>query len=108
MKDCIFCKIAAHVIPKEFEYEDAEIMAFSDLKPMTPVHILIVPKDHIEDFFHADEKTHMAISNAIKKIIDKNKLMGKGYRITINGGGAQDIDHLHFHLRGPFKKGVSL
>lgn len=108
MKDCIFCKFATGEIKKDFEYEDDTVMVFEDIHPMAPIHLLIVPKHHIEDFFHANEETHMAISKAIKKLIDSKKLMGKGYRITVNGGGAQDINHLHFHLRGPLKKGEKL
>ena len=101
MKDCIFCKIAKREIPKEFYYEDDDIMVFSDINPRAPIHLLIVPKEHIVDFFFADQKTHMVITEAIKKLIDKEKLMGKGYRITVNGGGAQDINHLHFHIISP-------
>lgn len=100
-KNCIFCKIESGEIPKEFTYQDDEIMAFPDINPMSPVHLLIIPRKHIEDFFHSDSKTIEKISVAIRKLIDKEKLMGKGYRIVVNGGGAQDINHLHFHLRGP-------
>ncbi len=101
MNDCIFCKIVKGDIPKEFEYEDDDIVVFSDIHPMSPIHLLIIPKHHIEDFFHADHKTILAISDAIKKLVDKKKLMGQGYRVAVNGGGAQDINHLHFHLRAP-------
>lgn len=105
---CIFCKIASGDIPKKFDYEDARVMVFPDINPVAPIHLLIIPKKHIEDFFHADEATHMQIASAIKKVIDKKKLMGKGYRITVNGGGAQEINHLHFHLRGPISRGKAL
>ncbi|HVZ66728.1 MAG TPA: HIT domain-containing protein [Patescibacteria group bacterium] len=105
MEDCIFCKIVRGDIPKEFDYEDDEVVAFADIHPLSPVHLLVIPKKHIEDFFHVDDKTHMAIANAIKKLIDKKELMGKGYRISVNGGGAQDVNHLHFHLRGPVGRG---
>ncbi|HVZ11745.1 MAG TPA: HIT domain-containing protein [Patescibacteria group bacterium] len=103
MKDCLFCKFVSGEIEKEFAYEDDDVVVFSDIHPLSPIHLLIIPKKHIEDFFHVDEKTHMAIANAIKKLIDDNKLMGRGYRIVVNGGGAQDINHLHFHLRAPIK-----
>ncbi|HVT01124.1 MAG TPA: HIT domain-containing protein [Patescibacteria group bacterium] len=105
MKDCIFCKIISGEIPKDFDYEDKDVVAFADIHPLSPTHLLIIPKVHVEDFFHVDEKTHMAIARAIKKLIDKEKLMGKGYRISVNGGGAQDINHLHFHLRAPIGRG---
>lgn len=103
MKDCIFCKIVKKEIPKEFAYEDDEIVAFDDIHPKTPVHLLIVPKKHIEDFFHSDDDTIRSISHAIKKLIDKEKLMGRGYTLEVNGGGYQIVNHLHFHLMGPRK-----
>jgi len=105
MEDCIFCKIINGEIPKEFDYQDDDIVAFADIHPLSPVHILIVPKKHIEDFFHADGKTILSITAAIKKLIDVKDVMGKGYKITVNGGGAQDINHLHFHLRSPIGRG---
>lgn len=104
-KDCIFCKISSGELPKEFTYEDEEILAFDDITPLSSVHLLIIPRKHIEDFFHADAKTIEKLTNAIKKLIDKEKLMGKGYKIVVNGGGAQDIQHLHFHLRAPILQG---
>ncbi len=104
MKDCIFCKIVRREIPKEFAYEDKDIVAFEDLHPKTPVHLLVVPKKHVEDFFHSDAKTVEDITRGIKHLIDKEKLMGRGYTLEVNGGGFQIISHLHFHLMGP--KGV--
>ena len=103
MTDCIFCKIVSGEIPKEFDYEDEDIVVFSDIHPMSPIHLLIIPRKHMEDFFHADEKTINAITKGIRHLIDQKKLMGKGYRIAVNGGGAQDVFHLHFHLRAPIK-----
>lgn len=108
MKDCIFCKIVNKEIPKKFDYEDESILAFPDITPLSPIHLIVIPKKHIEDFFHADGKTIEAISFGIRHLVDKEKLMGKGYRITVNGGGAQDINHLHFHLRGPINRGMAL
>lgn len=105
---CIFCRIVSGEIPKEFDYEDEEIVAFPDINPMSPIHLIIIPKKHIEDFFHAKGEAINAISFGIRHLIDKKKLMGKGYRITVNGGGAQDVNHLHFHLRGPILRGEVL
>lgn len=104
-KDCIFCKIVSGELPKEFKYEDEEILAFDDITPLSPIHLLIIPRKHIEDFFHADAKTIEKLTHAIKKLIDRQKLMGKGYRLVVNGGGAQDVHHLHFHLRSPMVRG---
>lgn len=107
MSECIFCKIARKEIPKEFAYEDDDIVAFDDINPVAPVHLLIIPKKHIKDFFEVeDDKIHLAISHAIKKLIEQKGLDSKGYRIEVNGGGAQDVFHLHFHLFGPRKQGM--
>lgn len=106
MKDCIFCKIVRREIPKEFKYEDENILAFDDVHPVAPVHLLIIPKQHVEDFFELKEdKIHLAISQAIQHLIEKTGLNTKGYRIEVNGGGSQDLFHLHFHLFGPRIKG---
>ena len=102
MDNCIFCRIVKGEIPKDFKYEDDSVVAFDNINPAAPIHLLIVPKEHIDDFFNAkDPKTHMAITLAIHKLIEKTGLMGKGYKIEVNGGGSQEIDHLHFHLFGP-------
>lgn len=100
-KTCVFCKIVSGEIPKEFTYEDSDILAFPDINPMSKIHLLIIPKKHVEDFFHADRDITVKITDGVRRLIDKEKLMGKGYRIVVNGGGAQDVYHLHFHLRGP-------
>ena len=99
--DCIFCKIAKVEIPKEFDYIDDEIMVFPDIHPKTPIHLLIVPKKHIEDFLNAPEELLTKMFKIAKKLIKEKKLENKGYRLTINGGGAQIINHLHLHLLGP-------
>lgn len=104
MENCIFCKIVKGDIPKKFEYEDSEIVAFDDINPLTPIHLLVIPKLHVEDFFETDEKTHVKISNALKHLIEKKGLDKNGYKIEVNGGGAQDVFHLHFHLMGPKKR----
>lgn len=104
MQNCIFCKIAKGEIEKEFDYEDKDVMVFPDLNPMKPIHILVVPKKHIEDFRDLNDEK---LTYKIKKILDnvvKQKLNGKGYRISVNGGGAQIINHLHFHVVGPISK----
>ncbi len=105
MENCIFCKIRDGKIPKEFIYQDNFAMVFPDIHPLSPVHWLIVPKEHIPEFmFIEDESTHAKLFHIVKKMIEKADLKDKGYRIVINGGGAQDIDHLHIHLRGPITR----
>lgn len=106
---CIFCKIISREIPKEFEYEDSDIVAFSDIRPIKPIHILVMPKIHITDFFELNNDNILVkIRKVIQKLIVDKKLEKKGYRIVVNGGGAQVIDHLHFHLIGPLGKAVEM
>lgn len=103
MDSCIFCKIAHKEIPKEFTYEDEEVMVFPDISPIKPIHLLIVPKQHIPTIMELEDGDLIdKIHKVIKDMVVKNKLSDKGFRIVINGGGAQAIDHLHFHLTGPW------
>ncbi len=103
-KNCVFCKIRDGIIPKEFEYEDKDLMVFPDLNPLKPVHILVIPKKHIVDFKDIDDsKLLFKIKTTIDKIV-KKKLSGKGYRVSVNGGGAQIVPHLHFHIVGPISR----
>lgn len=107
--NCIFCKIISKEIPKEFTYEDADIVAFPDIRPLKPVHLLIMPKVHITDFMALENDRILAkIRKAIQKLVKEYKLEGKGFRVVVNGGGAQIIDHLHFHLMGPMGKAVEM
>lgn len=102
MNDCVFCKIARGEIPKEFEYQDDKVLVFADIHPVAPVHLVIIPREHADDFYNVkNDSIYLAVSRAIRKMIGQNKLMGRGYRIVMNGGGAQVINHLHFHLIGP-------
>ena len=71
-KDCIFCKIVTGEIPKEFSYEDSEIVAFDDINPLSPIHKIIIPKRHIEDFFHSTSPVVDAISKGIKHLKERH------------------------------------
>lgn len=109
MKDCVFCKIARHEIPKDFEYEDDSIMIFPDINPAKEVHILVVPKKHINDLLDLNDNNLLGqIKKSVDSMIKKNKLENVGYRVLVNGGGAQVIDHLHFHLLGPMGRHVKI
>ena len=109
MIGCIFCKIAKKEIPKEFTYEDKNIMVFSDIHPVAPVHLLIVPKKHIRDFGELRDDTLLGkIREVIHKMIKDQKIEDKGYRLVVNGGGAQIIDHLHIHLMGKIGQKVKV
>ena len=109
MSDCVFCQIRDGEIPKEFEYEDEDVMVFPDLNPLKPVHILVVPKKHFKDFLDlSDEKLLFKLKKVIDRMIKTQKLEDRGYRISINGGGAQIIEHLHFHITGPIGKDYAI
>jgi len=109
MMDCVFCKIAGGVIPKEFIYEDKDIMIFPDINPSREIHILIVPKKHFKDFMDLiDSKLMAKIFSTVQTMIKKNKLENTGYKVLINGGGAQIIDHMHIHLTGPWGKNETI
>jgi histidine triad (HIT) family protein len=104
MENCLFCSIRDVKIPAHFVYQDDTVMVFPDIHPQKPVHLLIVPKKHISEFAAIEEMLLMKdISEVVQKMITENELEHKGYRIQINGGGIQDVDHLHVHLLGPMK-----
>ncbi|MDR2525078.1 MAG: histidine triad nucleotide-binding protein [Oscillospiraceae bacterium] len=103
MADCVFCKIAAGEIPSDKVYEDDEVLAFRDIHPQTPVHILVIPKAHIAagaaDIHAGNAAAVGKCYTAIAEIARRLKLEG-GFRIVTNSGGAagQTVPHLHFHL----------
>ena len=102
--DCIFCKIAAGEIPSTKVYEDEQMLAFRDLDPQAPVHILMIPKVHIASADALTEENAQVVSHiftAAKKIAAQEGLTN-GYRIVNNCGedGGQTVKHLHFHLLG--------
>lgn len=105
--DCLFCKIADGTIPSKKVYEDEHVMAFCDINPQTPVHILVIPKEHIESVDKIDESncdTVAKIFTAIPKIA-KDAGLTNGYRVITNIGedGAQSVRHMHFHILGGMK-----
>jgi histidine triad (HIT) family protein len=103
--DCIFCQIATGEIPSDIVYQDEEVLAFRDIKPQAPVHILVIPKKHIPslDQLKEDELPLIARMIAItNKLAKKEGVAQKGYRLAINCGpeGGQLVPHLHLHLLG--------
>ena len=101
---CIFCKIIAGEIPSSKVYEDDKVYAFRDINPQAPVHILVVPREHIEsaDAISADNSSVVAaVFEAIPKIAAACSLEN-GYRVITNIGedGCQSVKHIHFHLLG--------
>ena len=110
--DCIFCKIIAGDIPSSKVFEDEYVYAFRDIAPMAPVHILVVPKEHIAsaDGINAENSVYVSrIFEAIPQIAATEGL-ANGYRVITNCGedGCQSVKHLHFHIRGGKKLPESL
>lgn len=103
MEDCIFCKIGAGTVASEVVFEDEEVMAFKDMHPKAPVHLLVIPKIHIQSIAHLQENHNGVIAKLIytaKALAPRYEL--KGYKLVFNVGreGGQVIDHLHLHLLG--------
>ena len=104
MSDCIFCKIVDGSIPSKKVYEDDQILAFYDLEPQAPVHVLVIPKIHICCADAVTEENAGVIAYIFTKIPEITKSLGleKGYRIVNNCGehGCQSVKHMHFHILG--------
>ena len=105
MNDCIFCKIINKEIPSEIVYENEYVIAFKDINPKAPVHILIVPKKHIptfNDITKDDFPIYNKIIEAVQKIAKDFNVAESGYRVLVNVNkeGGQVIYHLHVHLLG--------
>ncbi len=103
MDDCIFCKIIRKEIPKEFIYESDTLVDFPDSSPSADVHILIIPKEHIgsvEGIGSGHGALLSEIYQTVNKLVADNNLRNGAYRVVVNGGKAQHVPHLHFHLLG--------
>lgn len=103
MEDCIFCKIIKGEIPSTKVYEDEEILAFKDINPAAPIHILVIPKKHIKSLVELEKEDEILIGKiytVINKIAEQQGVKEKGYRVIVNCGkdGGQEVGHLHFHL----------
>ena len=103
MSDCIFCRIVARQTPADIEYEDDAVLAFKDLYPKAPVHILIIPKRHIgsiADLAASDAELIGRCFTAARAIGEAKGFGEKGYRISVNTGpeGGQVVYHVHFHF----------
>ena len=103
MSDCLFCKILAGDIPADVVYENEHVLAFKDIHPKTPFHVLIIPKKHISTLNDLEpEDTELAgrLLLAAKTIADEQGFADDGYRVQMNcgEGGGQIIFHMHLHL----------
>lgn len=102
--DCLFCKIAAGEIPAQKVYEDGELLAFRDIAPMAPVHILVIPKAHIGSVDEITPENSNLVAHIFQVIpqIARAEKLEKGYRVVSNCGehAGQSVHHLHFHILG--------
>ncbi len=104
MDNCLFCKIVSGQIPSSKAYEDEKVLAFHDIDPKAPVHILIVPKKHVASIAALEEEDFELVAHimrVVKQIAAEQGLVS-GFRIVANTGrdGGQTVDHLHLHLLG--------
>ena len=104
MNDCLFCKIVAGVIPSTKVYEDETVLAFRDIAPMAPTHILVIPKTHIASVAEITAENSGVVSHIFDVIakIAKDEGLEEGFRVVSNCGphAGQTVHHLHFHILG--------
>jgi len=103
--DCIFCQIVAGKMPSEILYQDEEVIAFHDINPQAPTHLLIIPKRHIPSLAHLSEAESPLIGhmvNIANQLAKREGISESGYRLAISCGeqGGQEVPHLHMHLVG--------
>lgn len=103
--NCLFCKIAQNEIPATVLFENDDIMAFRDIKPQAPTHVLIIPKRHIATINDTSDQDAELLGNMIlraRKIAQEDGLSEAGYRLVfnVNSGGGQEVYHIHLHLLG--------
>lgn len=111
--NCLFCKIIKGEIPSTKVYEDEYVYGFKDINPAAPIHILVVPKKHIDslkELTEEDEKYVWAIHKALNKIAKEQGCLDNGYRVVVNCGkdAGQEVMHLHYHLLAGTKMGVKI
>src|SRR5665811_429140 len=105
MSDCVFCSIAAREIPADLVYEDDEVVAFRDLNPQAPVHLLVIPRRHLRGLDAAtegDEPLLGRLALVAARLAAKEGLGESGYRVVVNNGpdAGQAVEHLHYHVMG--------
>ncbi|NIM19454.1 MAG: HIT domain-containing protein [Candidatus Latescibacteria bacterium] len=105
MEDCIFCKIINGQIPSNKVYEDEDLLAFEDVNPVAPTHVVIIPKKHIETLNDIQEEDAGVLASLLlraQSIATEKEIAEDGYRIVLNcmPGAGQSVYHIHFHLLG--------
>ncbi len=106
--DCIFCKIANHVIESNYVYEDDLVCAFRDMSPLAPTHVLVVPKQHHETIVDdVPAETLAAMVHAVDEVAKAEGIEASGFRVVSNAGAdaGQAVPHLHFHVLGGHRLG---
>lgn len=105
MSDCIFCKIINREIPSEVVFEDEQVLAFKDINPLAPIHLLVIPKKHMESLDGASLEDQALLGHILivaQQLARTFQIAEKGYRVVTNIGeeGGQVVKHLHFHVLG--------
>ncbi|MBM6774054.1 histidine triad nucleotide-binding protein [Olsenella profusa] len=111
MSDCIFCKLANGEIPTEFLFEDDNVVAFRDTNPQAPVHVLVVPKAHYDNFVDGvPAETLASMEAAVRAVTERCGIAESGFRCIMNTGAAagQTVMHLHMHVLGGCDLGEGL
>ncbi|MHC4885420.1 MAG: histidine triad nucleotide-binding protein [Planctomycetota bacterium] len=103
--DCLFCKIVDGVIPSDAVYRDERCMAFRDINPQAPVHILVIPLTHVARMSHTTDEEAPLLGHLLRvaaRIAESEEVSEDGFRVVINNGknGGQEVDHLHLHILG--------
>lgn len=105
MEDCIFCRIVERKIPADIVHDDDRVMAFKDINPKAPIHLLVIPKQHISSLDALQEEDAETMGHLIlvlRQLARQFGIADRGYRVLVNCGpeGGQEVFHLHFHLLG--------
>ena len=105
MNDCLFCKIAAGQIPSTKVYEDEQALAFRDIAPQAPVHVLVIPKKHVSGWYDAKDEDDALLAHLMRVAANVAKMEGvvdSGFRVVSNCGSdaQQTVKHLHLHVLG--------
>ncbi len=105
MEECIFCKIANKHIPSSIVYEDDQMLAFNDINPQAPIHILLIPKEHFASLNDIPEEKKGLLSELLlraRQIAEEQGIAQSGYRVVLNTqkDSGQEVFHIHFHLLG--------
>lgn len=103
--DCLFCRVANGELPTDIMYEDDALLAFRDINPQAPTHVLIIPKRHIDNINHATSDDAALLGRmvlAAKKIAEQEGIHDTGYRLVFNtkNHGGQTVYHIHLHVLG--------